>query len=186
MSASPYIGEITLFTGNFAPVGWAFCDGKSLSIADNTTLYTLIGTTYGGDGQQSFNLPDLRGRLPIHQGRSNLGTTYVLGESAGTETVTLTQQQMPAHTHTIQGSANVMTRGDSSGNFASPDGHLIGTAPLKKFFAGPNVTPVGQMAPLTTTSSISIVGGSQPHNNMQPSVTVNFIIALVGVFPSQG
>ncbi|KIA96127.1 tail collar protein [Pedobacter kyungheensis] len=179
--ATPYVGEIRMFGGNFAPAGWALCSGQLLSIAENDVLYNLIGTTYGGDGQTTFGLPNLNGRVPVHMGTSS-GVTYTIGQMAGVESVTLTVNQMPAHQHTINGELTLMTRGDSSGNFSSPDNHAIGIAPLKKFFSK---TSSGlKMAPLASTTSLAPQGGSQPHNNMQPYLAINFIISLFGVYPT--
>lgn len=182
--ATPYIGEIRMFAGNFAPVGWAFCSGQLLSIAEYETLFVLIGTTYGGDGVNTFGVPDLRGRVPIHQGQGQGLTNRVIGEKSGTNMVTLTTNNLPSHNHTVTGSLSLMTRGDAAGNFSSPVDHSIATAPLKKFF---NKTVVaGQtMAPLDATATIVPAGGSQPHDNMQPYLAISFIISLFGIFPSQ-
>src|SRR5690242_5623404 len=166
--AQPYVGEIRMFAGNFAPAGWNFCEGQLLPISENETLFNLIGTTYGGDGQSTFALPDLRGRIPLHQGS---GST--LAETGGAETITLTQSQIPAHGHAFLG-----TNGTASTN-----------APASNTFAqstGSTVFPYGTDQPLTTLSpsSISSVGGSQPHDNFQPYLCVDFIISLFGIFPS--
>ncbi len=167
--AQPYVGEIRLFAGNFAPVGWEFCSGQILPISQNETLFQLIGTTYGGDGQSTFALPDLRGRAPLHQGAS-----FILAETGGTETVTVTTNQMPAHTHRVNGSA-----AGSAGT--APAGSVPGT------MAGVTTFAYGSDQP-TTTFAPSIIGpnpgGSQPHDNMQPYLCVNFIISLFGIFPS--
>jgi microcystin-dependent protein len=166
--AQPYVGEIRMFGGNFAPAGWMFCEGQLLPISENETLFQLIGTTYGGDGQETFALPDLRGRLPIHQGNG-----FVLAETGGAEEITLTVQQIPAHTHAVLASNNT-----ASGT--SPAGSVLA--------AGPEVTitAYGSDAPLTSLSpaALSSVGGSQPHTNFQPYLCVNFIISLFGIFPS--
>ena len=163
---SPYVGEIRMFGGNFAPAGWMFCDGAIVAIAENDTLFNLIGTTYGGDGQNTFALPDLRGRVPVHQGGG-----FTLAQSAGTETVTLTSGQLPAHTHPLV----VSTDANSTLN---PAGNVLG-APLTAtpFFAA---TPTLALAP----QSITVTGGSQPHTNMQPYLCINFIISLFGIYPS--
>lgn len=169
-----YVGEIRIFGGNFAPVGWAFCDGSILSISENETLFMLIGTTYGGDGQTTFALPDLRGRIPLHAGTNpRTGTTYVQGQMSGSETVTLISQQLPVHTHLV--SAN-STTGDSP----TPSNHVWGLSDSGKQYIESS-TPNGTMSP----SSILPVGGSQPHDNMMPFLTVNFIIALYGIYPPQ-
>jgi len=162
--SSPYIGEIRLVPYNFAPVGWAFCNGQLLAIADNDALFNLIGTTYGGDGQTTFELPDLQGRVPIHQ-----TSNYAIGQLGGTESVTLTTQQIPAHNHMVATSA--------SGNSPSPAGHYPAVAPVAAY----GTTFAKNMA----ANSIGSGGGSQPHDNRQPSLTLNFIISLFGIFPSQ-
>ena len=169
--AQPYIGEIRMFGGNFAPLGWAFCDGQLLAIAQNDALFSLIGTTYGGDGQSTFALPDLRGRIPIHQGQGPLLTPRQIGETGGSETVTLTTAQLPTHTHRLA-SGSPASLGDPSGAAVANTGAtaIYGTGPA-------NVA----MAP---TASVS-AGGSQPHNNVMPYQCVNFIISLFGIFPSQ-
>lgn len=165
----PFIGEIRLFGGNFAPVGWAFCNGQLLPISEHDALFALIGTTYGGDGQTTFGLPDLQGRSPVHQG-SLSGTTYVMGEAAGVETVTLTTQQIPAHSHRPTAGA--------SPNSTSPAGATWSTQAQLAFATGAPGTPMaaGAMQP---------AGGSQPHDNMPPYLAISYIIALEGVFPSQ-
>jgi microcystin-dependent protein len=167
--SQPYVGEIRIFAGNFAPNGWLSCDGQILPISENETLFQLIGTTYGGDGQSTFALPDLRGRMPVHQGNG-----MVLAETGGAEQVTLTTPQMPAHTHPIVGSA-------ANASATSPAGGVPGTMPEVATSA------YGSDAPLTTLApqSVSPVGGSQPHDNMQPFLCVGFIISLYGIFPSQ-
>ncbi|HSP15267.1 MAG TPA: tail fiber protein [Thermoanaerobaculia bacterium] len=165
--AQPYVGEIRMFAGNFAPAGWMFCEGQLLAISEYDTLFNLIGTTYGGDGQSTFALPDLRGRIPIHQ-----GSGFVLAENGGAETITLTVSQIPAHSHSMLGT-------NSIANDASPANNL--TAQTNTFDLYQSV-PGGQpMAP----QSVSSVGGSQPHNNFQPYLCVDFIISLFGIFPSQ-
>jgi microcystin-dependent protein len=169
----PYVGEIKMFAGNFAPQGWAFCDGSILRIAENDMLFALLGTTYGGDGQTTFALPDLRGRVPIHMGRNTTTpTTYTIGQAGGVETVTLTSQQLPAHTHTVQA---VVAEGDAN----SPAGALWASSNLKQFSEA--AAPSAAMA----ADLVTVAGGSQPHDNMMPFQCVNFIIALYGVFPQQ-
>jgi microcystin-dependent protein len=172
--SDPYIGEIRMFGGNFAPVGWAFCNGQTLPISENDALFTLIGTTYGGDGQETFNLPDLQGRIPLHMGTGSSGTTYQIGEKAGVETVTLTTGQIPAHTHPMLGSTNAATTLD-------PTNNVLSTAPLATTF------PYGTDAPLTplAANAVTPVGGSQPHENLQPFLCISFIISLYGIFPTQ-
>ncbi len=178
----PLLGEITMFAGNFAPRGWAFCSGQLLAISQNDALYALIGTTYGGDGVNTFALPNLAGRVPIHVG-TTLGKTFILGQSGGVESVTLTTQQLPAHSHNmITSEVSFSTRGDSAGNSASPDNNFIAQAPLKKFFG--RETTSDKMAPLESAVIVGNAGNSIAHNNMQPYCAINFIIALEGVFPS--
>ena len=169
--ANPYVGEIRLFAGNFAPAGWMFCDGSLLSIAQNTTLFQLIGTTYGGDGVQTFGLPDLRSRVPIHMGQGVGLSNYVLGQNGGSETVTLTASQIPAHTHVLNANSN-------HGTAVTPTNNVwAGSADFSQYAAGPN----GTMSP----GAVGLAGSSQPHDNMLPYLGINFIISLFGIFPSQ-
>ncbi len=167
--ASPFIGEIRLFGGNFAPRAWAFCDGALMSIAQNSALFNLIGTTYGGDGVNTFALPDLRGRIPVHQGTGADGISYPLGQMAGVESVTLTVNQMPTHSHVPIGAAN--------GGQTTPIGNTYGGGQDLFSTAAPSV----QLLPTTVANA----GGSQPHSNLMPSLCVTYIIALEGIFPSQ-
>ena len=162
----PYVGEIRIFGGNFAPAGWMFCEGQLLAISENETLFQLIGTTYGGDGQSTFGLPDLRGRLPVHQGN---GTS--LAETGGAEEVTLTVNQMPAHSHALQVSTAVA-------NQSSPAGNLPAQSTAADLYL--EDVPTTALAP----SSVTAAGGSQPHSNLQPYLCVDFIISLFGFFPS--
>jgi microcystin-dependent protein len=171
--STPYIGEIRMFAGNFAPNGWLFCQGQTLPISEYDALFNLIGTTYGGDGQSTFNVPNLASRLPVHMGSAQSGNTYQIGEQSGVETVTLTTQQIPNHTHAL-------TANDSQpGNQVSPAGALPGIS-----F---NVVPFINNSPSANfnASAITPAGGSQPHENMQPFLCINFIISLFGIFPSQ-
>jgi microcystin-dependent protein len=168
--SSPYIGEIRMFAGNFAPDGWAFCDGQLLPISDHQVLFSLISTTYGGDGVTTFALPDLRGRIPIHQGTGPGLQTYRLGQSGGAEQVTLTPDEMPAHAHPAMADA---TPADAAG-------------PTGAVWAGGNGTPLyARGAPVVplNTGALAQAGGSQPHTNMQPFLCVSFIISLFGVVP---
>jgi microcystin-dependent protein len=164
--SNPYIGEIRMFGGNFAPQGWAFCDGSLLPISQNDTLFALIGTTYGGDGQQTFALPDLRGRIPIHQ-----GTGHVIGENGGSETVTLTTAQLPAHAHRLASGFAAM--------YGSPSGDAVADTGASAIY-GTGAANVN-MAPAASVDA----GGNQPHNNLMPYQCVNFIISLFGIFPTQ-
>jgi microcystin-dependent protein len=168
--SQPFIGEIRMFGGNFAPQGWALCDGSLLPISEYDVLYTLIGTTYGGDGQTTFALPDLRGRFPVHQGTGG-GQTVVMGQSGGTETVTLTRNQLPAHTHQLTGSSAAMSQSPANALPAQWDEGQYSTAP----------PTAASLAP----SAVSAAGGSTPHENRSPYLAVGFIIALFGVYPSQ-
>ncbi len=170
--SQPYVGEIRMFGGNFAPVGWMFCDGQLLPISQYDTLFNLIGTTYGGDGQSTFALPDLRGRVPIHQGLDSFGNNRVLAQNGGLETVTLTVSQLPAHNHVPQANSN-------PGSQASPANGVWAAQTTLVPYA--NVAPSVNMDPAASGSA----GGSQPHDNMLPYLGVNFIISLFGVFPSQ-
>ncbi len=162
--SQPYVGEVRIFAGNFAPAGWMLCQGQLLSISEFQTLFQLIGTYYGGDGQQTFGLPDLRGRVPIHQ-----GTGYSVGESGGVETVDLSVFQLPAHSHPIVGS------GAATGSL--PTGGLVASSAADTLFT-PSA-PDGQLAGTTP------LGGSLPHNNLMPYTCINYIISLFGIFPSQ-
>ena len=167
--AQPYVGEIRMFAGNFAPAGWMFCEGQLLPISEYETLFNLIGTTYGGDGQSTFALPDLRGRLPLHQGNG-----FTLAETGGAEEITLTVNQIPAHTHALLATGN----------------NAAGVAPATQVFAASSevtVSPYGSDAPQITVSPqmVGSTGGSQPHSNFQPYLCVDFIISLFGIFPSQ-
>ena len=170
--SSPYIGEIRIFAGNFAPAGWAFCDGSPQPIAENDALFTLIGTTYGGDGESTFNLPDLQGRVPLHNGILS-GNTFQIGEKSGVESVTLTAPQMPTHTHPLL-AADVQGTLQSPGNSVTARSH---TANVFLYVENPAGDP---MAP-----AIGALGGSQPHENHMPFLCINFIISLFGVFPTQ-
>jgi microcystin-dependent protein len=169
--SNPYIGEIRMFGGNFAPAGWAFCSGDTLDISQNDALFNLIGTTYGGDGQQTFNLPDLRGRVPVHQGQSPGTSNYILGQNGGTESVTLTTNQMPAHNHPF-------TASSANGTQGSPTDGIPASNTQNQYSAANAVQPM-------KAGLIPSTGGSQPHDNMMPFLVINFIISLFGIFPSQ-
>ena len=166
--SQPFVGEIRMFAGNFAPAGWMFCEGQLLPISENETLFNLIGTTYGGDGQSTFALPDLRGRAPIH-----VGPGFALAQSGGVETVTLTVSQIPQHSHPLLASTDGAQQSSPSGNLTAQSGsstHIYRPA-----------TPAQTMA----VNSCGSTGGSQPHDNFQPYLCVEFIISLFGFFPSQ-
>jgi len=166
----PYIGELRLLGFTFAPRGWAMCNGQLLSIAQNTALFSLLGTTYGGNGVQTFGLPDLRGRAPLHMGQGPGLAPRVQGELSGTETVTLIPQQMPAHTHQVLASSDDATKKNP-----------VGSVPAGTGSSSYSDTADGTMLP----AMIQVAGGSQPHNNMQPYLVLNWCIALEGIFPSR-
>lgn len=169
----PYVGEIRMFGGNFPPAGWAFCDGQTLPISQNDTLFTLIGTTYGGDGQETFNLPNLQSRVPVHMGQGpGISQNYQIGEMAGVESVTLTTQTTPVHNHPFVASTDAADNVNVGGN-------VVGTAPqLQWLYAASADTPFN-------AQSLTPAGGSQPHDNMVPFLVISFIISLFGVFPTQ-
>jgi len=164
--AQPYVGEIRMFAGNFAPAGWMFCEGQLLPISENETLFQLIGTTYGGDGESTFALPDMRGRLPIHQGNG-----FTLAESGGAESITLTVSQIPAHSHPL------LASNDTAGGSAVLNS-VTGQVGATQIYR--SATPASPMSAL----SVGPTGGSQPHDNFQPYLCVNFIISMFGIFPS--
>jgi microcystin-dependent protein len=170
---TPYVGEIRMFAGNFAPAGWAFCNGATLAISENDVLFQLIGTTYGGDGQETFNLPNLASRVPMHMG-TNVGQSFQIGETAGVESVTLTTSQIPAHSHVPQCSSN-------AGDKASPANDVWAVSGSNLYADNTNGPPSVNMDP----GALGVSGGSQPHDNMVPFLCINFIISLFGIFPSQ-
>lgn len=170
--AQPYVGEIRMFGGNFAPAGWMFCQGQTLAISENETLFQLIGTTYGGDGQSTFNLPDLQGRLPLHMGQGSGLQNYTLAEKAGVENVTLSTNQIPIHNHGFLASLAAASSTDPSNQV------IAQTSQIHMFTQ--DVTN-RQMNPNALTPN----GGSQPHENLQPYLCISFIISLFGIFPSQ-
>ena len=163
----PYVGEIRMFAGNFAPAGWMFCEGQLLPISEFETLFNLIGTTYGGDGQSTFALPDLRGRLPLHQGNG-----FTLAETGGVEQVTLTVPQIPQHSH-------VLLAGNGGTQGSSPTNNVLSAGGIQMYSIS-----LAAPAPMAT-GIVASAGGSQPHSNFQPYLCVDFIISLFGVFPSQ-
>ncbi|ERM80579.1 hypothetical protein P872_12695 [Rhodonellum psychrophilum GCM71 = DSM 17998] len=174
-----YIGQICIFAGNFPPQGWMFCAGQILSISENETLFQLIGTTYGGDGQSTFALPDLRGRTPIHQGNG-----FILAETGGAEEITLTVNQIPQHTHTLKG-PSVVALGSIAGNSADPAGNFPAISPGINLYSKTTIENVDMANQGLANSTILVpLGGGQPHTNFQPYLAVNFIISLFGVFPS--
>ena len=168
--AQPFIGEIRIFAGNFAPAGGAMCEGQLMPISENDALFVLLGTTYGGDGQETFGLPDFRGRMPLHQGTGTGLTNRVMGEMGGVESVTLTVQQIPVHNHAFLASAD-------PGGAITPAGNVPG--------AGASVQTYRPIAPNVPANagSITPTGGSQPHDNMHPFLCMNYIISLFGLYP---
>ena len=165
--SQPFIGEIRMFAGNFAPVGWAFCNGAIIPIDQNDALFNLIGTTYGGDGQTTFALPNLQSRVPIH-----VGPGFALGQSGGAETVTLTTSQIPAHSHVAQANSNQGTASTPANTVWAAEATLTQYS---------NAAPSVGMDP----AALGSAGGSQPHDNMIPFLVINFILSLFGIFPSQ-
>ncbi len=169
----PYVGEIRMFAGNFEPAGWYFCDGRLLPISENETLFQLIGTTYGGDGQETFGLPDLRGRIPVHQGQGpGIAQSYQMGEMAGVESVTLTTQQIPAHNHAFFASTALGTQINADGQV------LANPTDIKPYLRDSPSSPF-------PANMLEPIGGSQPHDNLPPTLVINYIISLYGVFPHQ-
>lgn len=175
--SEPFLAEVIMFAGNFAPRGWAFCQGQILSIAQNTALFSLLGTTFGGNGQTTFALPDLRGRVPVGTGQGPGLPSINLGQVAGEPTHTLIITEMPSHNHAAQAAGN-----SSSGDNASPGGNTWATSTARDNLYV-NAAPNSPMAANTVT--VGIAGGSQPHNNMQPYLGINFIIAIEGIYPSR-
>ena len=172
--SDPYVGEIRMFGGSFAPAGWAMCQGQNMPISQNETLFNLIGTTYGGDGQETFDLPNLAGRAPLHQGQGpGIKQTYVIGENAGVESVTLTAQSTPTHNHAMLASSDF-------GQNPQPQGAFLAQLQTGSMYIAP-ADPLANMNP----NSLAPIGGNQPHENMQPYLAVTFIISLFGIFPNQ-
>lgn len=181
--AFPYLGEIALLGFNFPPVGWALCDGSLLPISEYSALFALLGTTYGGNGQTTFALPDLRGRVPVHQGTGPGLPTYVLGQAGGQPSVTLIASQIPSHTHAVTGSIN-QAAAAGLGTTAAPGGNIPAGSNSGENYA-PAAGANGNLAPLQVTGSLQTAGGGQPFDNMAPFLGFNFCIALEGIFPQQ-
>jgi microcystin-dependent protein len=177
--AQPYVGQIMIIGCNFAPAGWMLCQGQLLPISEYETLFQLIGTTYGGDGQSTFGLPDLRGRVPLHMGQGPSLSSYVIGQAAGVESVTLTTQQIPTHNHLSQIAGSPAPASTPGNNILANE--AIGNAQATCFSYG----PFGGTQSALATATLAITGGSQPHENRQALLVLNFIISLFGVFPSQ-
>ena len=168
--ADPFVAEIRIFPFNFAPKGWAFCDGQILTISQNTALFSLLGTTYGGDGKSNFALPNLQGNAPMHPGQGPGLSLHDLGETGGSETVALLESEIPSHSHAVNASA-------ADGTTGIPSGQLVANG------VGVNMYTTTFTATMLNPNAVGPVGGDQPHNNMQPYVTLNYCIALQGVFP---
>lgn len=170
--SEPFVGEIRMFAGNFAPRGWAFCDGQLLAVSQNDALFSLLGTVYGGDGRTTFALPDMRGRIPVHMGQGPGLSNYALGTKGGAEGVTLAVSQLPSHNHTLQAASDAANRKDAQSN-------LLGRSTSINLYTGD--APEGALA----SAAISNAGGSQVHGNLMPFLCVHFIIALFGIYPSR-
>ncbi len=171
--SEPFVGQITMFAGNFAPRGWAYCDGQLLAVSQNDVLFSLLGTIYGGDGRTTFGLPDLRGRIPIHQGGGPGLSNRNLGSKSGAEQATVTAPQLPTHSHTFQAST---TTGDQS----NPSGACLASSANMRLYRD-----VGTSANLAPETAITKFGGSQAHTNVAPFQCINYIIALFGIYPSR-
>ena len=174
--AQPYIGEIRMFAGNFAPLNYLFCQGQALTISQYDALYSLLGTTYGGDGVNTFNLPNLQSRVAINQGTDSQGNTYAIGNNGGVEQVILTPNQLPSHNHAMEANNNTGSATAASGRaaiFAATN-------------AGVNVYAMGTSTAVMSPKAISFTGGNQPHSNIKPFQCINFIIAVFGVYPPRG
>jgi microcystin-dependent protein len=176
--AEPFIGQITLFAGNFAPRGWAFCQGQILAIAQNTALFSILGTTYGGNGQTTFALPDLRSRVPVGQGQGPGLSNYILGQQAGNETVTLTAQNMPIHSHSLAASTD-------GADAPSPAGNVNAVTNDPNTLNSMNTYKTGFSNTIMNPAAIGQSGGNQPHTNISPYTCLNYIIALEGLYPSR-
>ena len=173
---TPYLAQVEIFSFNFAPKGWAQCNGQLLPINQNQALFSLLGTTYGGDGRTTFGLPDLRSRVPMKYGQDPVGNQYVLGQEAGEETITISSQQMPIHTHTVSGSTTAAHKQAPAAGFA------LGTSGNGGFFYAPGNSASTPINPGTVSTYL---GGGQAHTNLQPYLAINWCIALTGIFPSR-
>jgi microcystin-dependent protein len=174
--SDPFVGEIKMFGGNFPPAGWALCQGQLIPISENDVLFQLLGTTYGGDGQSTFGLPDLQSRVAVHQGQGpGISQNYIMGQKAGVESVTLTTQQIPVHTHAAVSAA--------TGQVSAAPGAILADAQTAQ--VGPRIYSTQATDVNMNGATITPTGGSQPHTNIQPTLAINFIISLFGIFPSQ-
>lgn len=190
--SDPFIGEITMFAGNFAPRGWAFCNGQLLSVSQHTALFSILGTTYGGNGQTTFALPNLQGRVPVHIGKSPDTSNYMLGEAGGVESVTLTISQMPAHSHQVtkSGSGSLQVAGTGSNALTTPSAtnnilgaSAAGGSPSAAIWSDELNDPVSLANPINANFIVQLAGGSQPFSIRNPYLGMNFIIALEGLYP---
>lgn len=179
----PYIGQIMLFAGSFAPVGWASCNGQLLPISGNETLYTLLGTTYGGNGTQTFGIPDLRGRIPVHSGQGPSLTNIVQGTLYGSEANLLTIPQIPAHTHVVTGTIKVAASSGSDEDIDIPTGAYLKATPGINTYANSSDTKMGN-SPFAAVSALSVSGGTEVPN-VQPTLVMNYCIATVGIYPTK-
>lgn len=182
MFVDPYLANVTIFAGNFAPRSWAFCNGQLLSIAENTALFALIGTTYGGDGQTTFALPDLRGRMAIHIGQGSGLSNIILGQQAGTESVTMLSTQLPIHTHPFVSLTGAPAASATAGTLSDPTNNVPAVLSGINIY---NTSGTGKMAPTVNTPNTPITGGSQPITLGPPTLGMNYIIAIEGIFPSR-
>ncbi|MFD2942383.1 phage tail protein [Flavobacterium notoginsengisoli] len=176
-----YLGEVRMFGGNFAPQGWMFCQGQSLGLNDYQALYVLLGTTFGGDGINNFNIPDLQGRIPLGTGTGPGLQNIVLGQIGGTESVTMSVNQMPGHTHVATAGSISIPTYNAPGNSASPTGNVLAGSDTAYTAEATD----GTLKPVTSTVTIGGTGGSQPFNIIQPTLTTNYIICVMGIFPSR-
>ena len=182
MFTEPYLANVTIFAGNFAPRSWAFCNGQLLSIADHSALFALIGTIYGGDGQTTFALPDLRGRMAVHAGQGPGLSNIVLGQTGGNETITILSSQIPVHTHGLVNLTGAPAASATAGTASDPTNHVpAAISGLNSY----NTSGTGKMAPTTNTPNTVVTGGSQPLPLGPPRLAMNYIIALEGIFPSR-
>jgi microcystin-dependent protein len=183
MFTEPYLGNITIFAGTFAPLGWRYCQGQLLSIAEYTALYSLIGTIYGGDGQETFALPDFRGRVAVHQGQGpGIVNNYTVGDQGGTEAIILNTANLPVHSHTFVSLVGGMPASADAGTLGTPVGNLpAATTGINSY----NSAGTSAMKPTTNTLSTGVAGGTQPFNNASPVLAMNYIIAVEGIYPSR-
>lgn len=181
MATDSFLGEIQILGCNFAPRGWAFCSGQLISISQNAALFSLLGTTYGGNGSTTFALPDLRSRTPVHQGQGLGLSSYVMGQQTGVENVTLLATEMPAHSHVAATTATQPCR-NTGGDTENPSAAFPAQNPIAEVFSS---TSNGNMGALAVTTTLANTGGGQPHTNFQPFLALNFCIAIQGVYPSR-